>query len=166
MLRLMMLLLAGMLALPQQGKAQTRDHLLSGATKIQLEIGKLGDDSRRCGLTEEALRSTVMYPLSSSKIEVVPQGEVILYIDVNTLHPKLGLICSSSATIKAFSFQEATLAFSGEKKIVPVMLWEDGCIALSSPGDHAKYLFPSIEGNVKKFITDWNLDNKPVVTRR
>jgi hypothetical protein len=172
MSRLMMLLLAGMFALPQQGNAQTPNHALHEAIKIQLVIGELGDDERKCGLTEEAIRSTAMYPLSSSKIEVAPKGEVrlgevALNIRVHTLQSKETSICFSSAIIQALTLHEATLAFSGETMLVPVMLWDDGYVAFSPRGDHANHLSKGIEKEIKKFITDWNLDNKPVpLTRR
>jgi hypothetical protein len=42
-----------------------------------------------------------------------------------------------------------------------VNLWSKGSIYHSAPSRYAAQIASAIENSVKKFITDWSLDNKP-----
>jgi hypothetical protein len=54
-----------------------------------------------------------------------------------------------------------TLEFSGDTRLAEVNLWHNGVIFSSSPSRHLSQVTSEIENSTKKFITDWNLDNKP-----
>jgi hypothetical protein len=66
--------------------------------------------------------------------------------------------------MQAYTHQAVTLAFSGDTRFATVELWTETLTASSSPADHANHVSGGIEKLVKKFITDWNLDNKPDIT--
>jgi hypothetical protein len=142
-----------------QGHAQTRHHLLRGLSAIDLVFEELSSGAKPCGLTEEAIRAAVMYPLSSAKIALETSAFETLYIHISTLHQNLG--CFSVVSIQAYTLQKVTLQFSGEEKVVDVILWKSDSLLTSNWSGHARQVSDTIEEAVKKFITDWNLDNKP-----
>ena len=107
-----------------------------------------------------------MYPLSSSKIRVVPSSDALFYVDVQILYRKENGICFSVVQLRALVFQAVTLKFSGDTKLAPVELWSKGSMASSSPSSHAALITSEIEKSTKKFITDWNLDNKPSTAKK
>jgi hypothetical protein len=133
--------------------------MLRGLSEVDLIIEDLSSGAKPCGLTEEAIRAAAMYPLSSTKIAVDHSADLTLYINVGTLHPNVG--CISSIAIQAYAFQKVTLQFSGDEKAVEIILWKSGSLLTSSRNEHARQVSEEIEEKVKKFITDWNLDNKP-----
>jgi hypothetical protein len=147
-----------------QGHARTKHNLLRGASKIALSIEKQSPEAKECGLTEEAIRAAVMYPLSSSKVELVPANDadaVVLYVNIASLYLKEDQTCFSSLSIQVYTYQKVTLEFSGDEKYAWIELWTSGGVASSYPSRHAQRMTSFIEDKVKKFITDWNLDNKP-----
>jgi hypothetical protein len=142
-----------------QGLAQTRHNVLRGLSEMDLTIESLSEDAKRCGLTKEAIRAAVMYPLSSTKIALDRDASVTLYINVGTIYQKQG--CISSVAVQAYAFQKVTLLFSGDERVVDIILWKSGSLLTSSWNGHVRQVSETIEEEVKKFITDWNLDNRP-----
>jgi hypothetical protein len=60
----LVLVAAAVIVLCNQGHAQTREHLLRGLSEVGLLVEKLSSGAKPCGVTEEAIRAAVMYPLS------------------------------------------------------------------------------------------------------
>ena len=119
-----------------------------------------------CGLAEQAIRAAAMYPLSSAKIEIASRALVHFYINVNSVFLREDRLCISNLHIKVYTFGDVTFSFSGdEKQGVEVVLWDTGYVASSGRSSHARYIAGGIEDQVKRFITDWNLDNKPGMFR-
>jgi hypothetical protein len=110
-------------------------------------------------VTEEGIRAAVMYPLSSTKITVDSLADVRLFIIVTTLHQEVG--CIGMVRVEVFTGQKVTLQFSGDEKFAEVLLWESDSLVTSPRDHHARQVSETIEEELKKFITDWNLDNKP-----
>ena len=160
--RLLATVVAVTVLISQQCNAQTTDNLLRRVSKIQLVIETLGTDAMECGLAEQAIRAAAMYPLSSAKIEIASRALVHFYINVNSVFLREDRLCISNLHIKVYTFGDVTFAFSGdEKQGVEVVLWDTGYVASSGRSSHARYIAGGIEDQVKRFITDWNLDNKP-----
>jgi S1-C subfamily serine protease len=153
---------SAMILLPSQGHAQTLNHLLRGVSKVQLVIENLAERDKECGLTEQAIRAAVMYPLSSTKIEV-GSSHVALYVAANSLSFRAASLCVTHYSVQVFTAQSVTLEFSGHDNFAQIELWNSGSILSSDRSDHARRVTGSIEQRVKAFITDWNLDNKPDV---
>jgi len=47
-----------------------------------------------------------------------------------------------------------------DDKFVEVNLWDRGLVYSSHPSRHMQLTTGNVEEKIKKFITDWNLDNK------
>jgi S1-C subfamily serine protease len=164
MLQMVMIVAAAMIVLPQQSHAQTLNKLLRGLSKVQLVIEDLDSDSKGCGLSEEAVRASVMYPLSSTDIRVEPRVNVAFYVNISTLLIAADQRCTSSLRIRVYAYQTVTLNFSGDEKYAEVTLWNSTSIHSSGRAPHARQIADAIESRAKKFITDWNLDNKALAT--
>jgi hypothetical protein len=147
--------------IPNQGRAQTDDHLLGGLSKISIVIEDLHTADRQCGLTDVAIRSAIMYPLSSTKLGVVSSSEAAFYVNINTLFLTEDKLCFSNVLVKVYSYADVKLTFSGSTKVAEVLLWDSGSVLYSNLSSHARYIRDDIEEKVKSVITDWNLDNKP-----
>jgi hypothetical protein len=158
--RLLVIVLAVTVSMSRECDAQTRNNLLRGVTKIQLLIEELDTQGKECGLTQDSLRTSVLYPLSSAKIEVVSAADVIFYLGVDSLYLKGDQLCFSSINVEAFTLQNVSL-FSGEQKQAEIQLWFNGAVASTGADRHARHIQDIIEDKVKKFVTDWNFDNKP-----
>jgi hypothetical protein len=161
--RLVVFVAAAAMLLPNQGHTQTKRQLLRGLSKIDLLVEELGSRAKDCGLTEAAVRAAIMYPLSAANIQVDPavNSDATLYVNIGTIYLKADQTCFSSLRIEAYTIQKIALEFSGDEKWVEVRLWHSGGIASSHPSQHARQMTDYAEETVKKFITDWNLDNKP-----
>jgi S1-C subfamily serine protease len=61
--------------------------------------------------------------------------------------------------------QKVKLEFSGRQALSDVALWRVGSILMSSANRHEKQVTETVEEYAKKFISDWNLDNKADVQR-
>jgi hypothetical protein len=62
--------------------------------------------------------------------------------------------------MEARSFEEEMLTSSLRKVRSEIVLWRDGRLASSNRSGHARLVAEGIEQLAKKFVTDWNLDNK------
>jgi hypothetical protein len=58
------------------------------------------------------------------------------------------------------AYQELKLETSGRNIFATIELWNGSWVQSSIKAQHAQALREAIEGGAKKFITDWNLDNK------
>jgi hypothetical protein len=163
MLRLLMIFTALTFVSDTSG-AQTQIHLLRGLLKVSLIVESLGTNEKGCGLTEQAIRTAAMYQLSSAAVEVDHLADVVFYVNVTSLYLQADQICFSSIHVRANTYQTVTLEFSRDDKWAEIALWSSGYVASSTRSDHARYVSDVIEDKVKKFVTDWNLDNKPEVS--
>jgi hypothetical protein len=158
--RLAVIAATAAMLIADQSQAQTTDNLLRGLSKIKLVIERLEADDRVCGLTEEALRAAAMFPLSSAKVEVTPAAPAYLYVNLLTLYLAPVDLCVSNIQMQVLSYQSVTLDFSGEEKLAVVELWNGGSIYSSARANHLRRISEVIDGRTKKFLTDWNLDNR------
>jgi S1-C subfamily serine protease len=143
-----------------QSQAQTTNSLLRGLSKIEVIVEGLDKDDRVCGLTDQGVRAAAMFPLSSAKLEVVSSARASFYVNVNTLYLSPIESCVSTVQVRLYVYQNVTLDFSGDEKFVEVRLWSSGSIISSERTKHTRRISESIEDHTKKFITDWNLDNR------
>jgi S1-C subfamily serine protease len=149
-----------------QAHAQTLNHLLQGLSRVDLVIDDLDEQDKECGLTKSAVRTAVMYPLSSSRIEVDQSADVVLYVAIGTLSFRADRLCVSHVKLQVLSVQSVMLSFSDLQTRAEVELWHSGGMLSSDRDSHARRITGSIEQRLKKFITDWNLDNKAEVSAK
>ena len=150
------------LSLSLQCQAQTRPNALRGVSQIQILIEKLDGASTDCGITEESIRDAVLYPVSSANLQITTRiGQPTLYLRLTTLLIKSISVCVTNIEIRVYSLQDVTMDFSGKTLFGEVNLWSNGGIFYSNRPDHLRHVTQMIEMLGQKFVTDWNLDNKP-----
>jgi hypothetical protein len=113
-----------LISLSVQAEAQTSEHALRGLTRIMLVVEHLDDDSIKCRLTKDLIRSAVLYPTSSAKFQMTDDF-VLESLYVNTLsnfYESLQL-CVTYVEMRADSIDEVTLKFSGRKVTSAIQLW-------------------------------------------
>jgi hypothetical protein len=88
--RMMVLIVAVAATLiANQSQAQTPDHILRGLSQVHIAMEPLYGGSKECGLKEASIREAIMYPLSSSRIDVVPgHGGAAFYVNIATSYSK------------------------------------------------------------------------------
>jgi len=159
--RLIVIVTAMLLA--DASEAQTINGALRGLTRVIINIDDLSPNATECGFTRERIREAIMFSLSSTKIDVVDLAvnTPFLYVLISSLRFQSPLpFCVSSLEVQVYAFGDVTLGFSNEKKRAKIELWHDGIIFSSYQSDHTQQMSETLEGRMKKFITDWNLDNK------
>ncbi len=150
-----------LISLSVQAAAQTLGNALRDLPKIQLTIEDLDDNSIKCGLTADLIRSAVLYPTSSAKFQITndltPEA---LYVNTLSHFYESSQLCVTNLEMQVVSFNEVRLNFSGRKMVLGIQLWKKGYLASSDLSEHAHYVADAIEELAKKLVTDWNLDNK------
>jgi len=164
MRRLAIIVATAAILIANQSHAQTKENLLRGLAALELLIEEFNQHSADCGITENAIRASAMYPLSAAKIRVNPLSDVTLYVAIDSLYLREERICFSSIHMEAYIPQHVTLKFSDRETFAPVRLWQTRFLASSGQNRHPKRVSDIVEDLTKKFLTDWNLDNKPEPT--
>jgi hypothetical protein len=155
-----------LMSLSLHSEAQTHGNALRGLVKIQILIEDLNNSSLECGLTEALIRNAVLYPISAASIVVTEFAPVALYVNANSLFPGSEQICVTNIYMRAETMQNVILDYSGRTVFSNVELWSDGMILFTDRAYHARHVAETVEDLAKKFVTDWNLDNKPAAGRR
>ena len=141
--------------------AQTSEHSLRGLARIMLVLEHLDDDSIKCGLTRDLIRSAVLYPISSAKFQVTDDVVLeMLYVNTLSKFYESLQMCVTYIEIRAESTDEVILKFSGRKVFSAIQLWNASYLTSSNPSEHARQVADEVEELAKEFVTAWNLDNK------
>jgi hypothetical protein len=127
----------------------------------------------QCGIDETLVREAFMYPASAARFHIVkqidertleqqgfPAGNFI--IKITTLQEN-ATQCFSTVDASVVTFQSVKLEFSGLEEFGNIELWtlgSDGWIVRSSILDHPHYISEAVETIARKFITEWNEDNR------
>jgi hypothetical protein len=135
---------------------------MRGLTKISVIVEALDKDSQACGITTELIQDAFMYPVSSSnlKVEETRLGTPVFYIQVGTIHGQNGL-CVSTVNLSADIYQGVKLSFVNDEQFLKIQLWDAEWNGFSQANQHNRMIKNTIEDMTKKFLTAWNLDNKP-----
>ena len=146
------------------GDAQAGSHSgdLTGITKIELLIESLTANAKACGITEKMISDAFMYPASSSRLQIARDDLDVpsFYIQVTTLHTNSGA-CASSINFRLWYRQPVKPVFAESPRGLDIVFWIDGSIVMSAQNHHAQMVKEDVENYTKKFLTNWNLDNKP-----
>src|SRR5437660_4686530 len=131
---------------------------LRGITRFTLLIEDLSPDAARCQITEQLIRDSFLYPVSSSKIAVTGydafSDDPRMYIAVLTSENRG---CISKIDIQAYQQQSVTIKASNKTAFANVELWKAGGLISGRYDSHARQMREGIEGFAKQFITAWNL---------
>jgi hypothetical protein len=148
-------------------QAQQQPGSLSGIKSANVNINEADAENKSCGITDQLIREAVMYPISGSRLKVSsllpPSTDVpILSVAISTVRGGVTSgLCLSGIRIQLAIYQPLTLPFASGPRMHKVMLWEGGWHGGSMQHDHAKQIREQIELLMKRFVTAWNLDNKP-----
>jgi hypothetical protein len=143
------------------GHAQTKDDgSLRGLTQVDLLIENLDADSQACGITPQLLRDAFMFPASSTALKISETANATFYIQTATIHDNAGR-CISSIRFELFEFQFLKPGFANLHRTTAVEFWHDYWMGFSGQNQHSKMIRDAVEVVAKKFLTKWNLDNKP-----
>lgn len=154
-------LLMGSFLFADQAQAQTYRNQLRAINQISYLLEPLDEDQKECQLTEALIRDAFMFPASSARFVVQEQlGLPAFYINVTTLLFKRNDVCFSNIDMRLRVFQEMKLETSGRSIFATILLWNVSSVRSSVKGQHGRSVREAIEEGTKKFITNWNLDNK------
>jgi hypothetical protein len=148
--------------LSEQAIAQTYGNQLRGINQISLLIEPLDEDQKECQLTEALIHDAFMYPASGARFVIVKEAIAVpkMYFNITTLFFRQNQVCFSNVDIRLQVHQEARLETSGRSILATILLWNVSSVRSSVRGRHAQPIREAIEEATKKFVTDWNLDNK------
>ena len=145
-----------------QVDAQTLDHKLRGFNRFQLLIEDLDSDTISCGVTNELIRNAARYPASAAKFSLTEKLDVMiptLYVKTQSFHFR-GDNCVTYVLLRANLAQSVRLVPANRTVFANVELWQLGTLVLGGRSDHARRVTEIIEEQFKKFIADWNFDNR------
>ena len=158
--RLMAIAVAIIVSISQQSHAQTRDNVLRGLDEVDVTVEELTESNKACGIDEDAVTNAIKYPVSSSYPRIEPSAPVVFYVRVTSIFDRADSGCFSNVDVQVYAVQSVTLEFSGANRFLRVMLWQKNVVLSNSRVRHPRFVTETVDESVKKFITDWNLDNK------
>jgi hypothetical protein len=168
-LRYIIFAITFLLSLTLQSDARAIRNALRGLTKIVIVVEQLDSNSIECGLTKDAIRDAVLYPVSAAKFHVVNDDNdpltPTLYVNTISLLFRPEELCVTHVALQAYAIQVVTLEFSGEQVLSEINLWDDGGICSTPRWGHARRVTETLERYAKRFVTNWNLDNKSTENR-
>jgi hypothetical protein len=141
-----------------QARSEVTDQRLKDVKQITLLVEELHKDSTYCGVTKDFIREAFMYPASSARFKVVGSSPAVFYINVNT--GRAGDDCFSAIDIQLYMYQRVKLQLSNRIVYDDVVLWSTGGILGSDRSTHGQKIREAVEEYTKRFIPQWNLDNK------
>jgi hypothetical protein len=136
---------------------------LKGLTEVELVIEKLSADSQACGITEQSIRDAFTFPVSSTALKISKPSitnHPVFYIKVITIREDAGR-CTSAIQFRVFEFRLIKPDFSDLSRSAAVEYWHDNWLGFSGQSQHNKMIRDDVEAATKRFLTKWNLDNKP-----
>jgi hypothetical protein len=158
--------LACILPLSSPCEAQTFNNALRGVSQWQILVENVDSNSQSCGITKDKIRNAALYPRSSAKFEIVDDAASAISISVSTLAPSSTHLCFTVIRLTAQAVQSVRLDVSDMDATVLIILWEKSSILSTVRDEHSRHVTESIEDLAKKFVIDWNLDNKLASERK
>ena len=131
---------------------QRPDAALKGLTKLGLVLEDLTGDAVACGLTQDALETTVSKHLSDAGFRVVRNSndDTYMYVNINTAKVSTGL-CVSRYDVTIYSHAAARLPHTESPVLLQVELLHKGGIAGGAPAAHADGVTKSLLEYVDQF---------------
>jgi hypothetical protein len=147
-----------------QTSPENTQKAITGLSELKLLVDGLDADSQKCGITESLIRDAFMFPVSSSRLNIVSKASYagpVFYIRVTTLDPRNSSQCVTSLEAEVINFQLVKLDYKDdEPSWVTVKLWDDIWVTSSNRADHPQKIQHAVENATKKFVTIWNIANK------
>jgi hypothetical protein len=140
---------------------------LRGLMSVRLIVPELDEDAKSCGLSQELVRDAVMFPASSSKLEFLDAtGDgAVFEVVITTMVQERPVQCITNLAINVWIVERVKFDYAPDAiRYAAVTMWFSGAICVSVATKHPQMLRTAIENKTKKFLTDWNLANKPLGT--
>jgi hypothetical protein len=143
--------------------AQTNESVsLKGLTSIGLLVDDLDEAAQRCGITKSLISDAFTYIASFANFKITDKTGPKFLVRVNTIIQQQPTQCISDLSVQVVNAQRVTLDFDEKlNPIVWVELWKDNWLSVSVAHLHPQQIKTAVEGATKKFVTQWNLANKP-----
>jgi hypothetical protein len=137
---------------------------IKGLSELELFIEDLDSASQKCGITESLIRDAFMFPVSSSRLNIVSKASYTrpaFYIRVTTLDPRNSSQCITMLEASVINYQLVKLDYKDdEPSRVILRLWEDAQVTNTTRSDHPRLIQRAVEAATKRFVTIWNIANK------
>jgi hypothetical protein len=150
----------------QAGSKDTQK-AIRGLSELELVIDGLDSDAGKCGITGSLIRDAFMFPVSSSRLNIVQNAPAPAFsISVTTIPVRNGSQCITSLEVAVIHYQRVKLDYKDdEPSWVTLRLWDNGGAVFSSiPANHPRQIQQGVEDATKRFITIWNIANKDILT--
>jgi hypothetical protein len=134
--------------------------------EIQLLIEDVGAEGKACGLTRELIEEAFMYPVSSSRLRVVVDTDGTYDLTPTFYIKVLSGIennrCYAYISGFLYSWELVTIFATKVKPLVRVELWQEGVLISGSAVSFTQHARTILERLSKRFVTEWNIENKTV----
>lgn len=137
------------------GAAWSKNEALNGVVSVRPFIARLTDDSERCGLVVDAMRSAVEKPLTDNGIELSPTAQVYFFVNVTTIFLEPQKYCMSSVSIDVYTRQYVDLSVTGKSVPATITLWEAGIVFGGAQASHANEVIDVLNARASDFALDW-----------
>ena len=146
-------------------EAQTDDNVLKGITKAKILIEPLGSNAAICKVSDETLRTALLFPLSERSIPKIEQSaRAYIYLDANVMPIKSAsgklFGCSYSFKLDVRMFYKAQIVPPDRTVFARLLLWDRFGMGYADLNSFSKYLADDIGENSKKLAVDWMMDNQ------
>ncbi len=141
--------------------ASAQDVRLRGITGVQLIVEEVREDGLKCGLTEDALLTTVQKAVADGNVSIAERSPTALHVSVNTLHleatPRL---CVSYIELRLMTIATASVPYAMDSQQVTVLLMEKARLASCPVAYHAAQVGAVVKGQAEDIITSIRAANK------
>jgi hypothetical protein len=141
------------------GAAQTEGNQLRGAESFHLIIQTTNPSGDACGVTEERIREAFMFPASGAKFAIAEIAPLAIHIVSLGGDVKDGR-CATHVKLLVYFYLTVEPRFAKAPFEGRVVVWDGDALSFSGRDDHPKEVREVVDALTRKFVTDWNMDNK------
>ena len=137
--------------------AYAADGKYKGSKGIYILVEKLKDKGKKCGFTEDALKTAASFPIiTGTKLKKSISG-IVFYINITALASNRG--CIASWEVMIYNHQKVKLDY-GPKSLFTVVLDDAGGMYKGPNTYVVNTIIKRIENTAKKFAVQWTIDNQ------
>ncbi len=144
----------------QRAEGQTVDNALRGLKSLRVMVEELDGDDAQCGVDERSVRSWVLYPVTSTPLQITDDrfAPATLWVNLTSLYFQGNGLCVYAYVLRLRSFQKVVLEATGQNRYAGVVLWERSGIQSAGRSAIAANLRQTIDEFARAFVVDWRLD--------
>ena len=119
---------------------------LKGLGSVEVAVGKLDEDARKCGVSEDSLDAAIRLPLSASQLPINSGSLAFVHVALNVIRP-MGGVCVASVQVRLFRYSEEFRAV--------VAAWHRDELMTGSAATFGSRVNASVEELTKVLIASW-----------